>query len=101
MERNAKDPIHLPQYAQNHTANIEEMLRTVVHPLQKRDGIEALRDAVNHTAMELNSGSLRSVREVEVSLISNGKVNSIHMSMCSMVADECYMKVILPVLKSL
>ena len=77
------------------------MLRTVVHPLQKCEGIEALRDAVNHTAMELNSGALRSVREVEVSLMSKGKVSGIDTSTCSMVADECYTKVILPVLKSL
>ena len=74
------------------------MLRTVIHPLQRCEGIEALRDAINHTAMELNSGTLRSAREVEVSLISNGKVSGIDTSSCSMVADGHYTKVVLPVL---
>lgn len=52
------------------------MLRTIIHRLQQCDGIEALRHTIKNTAMELSSGSLRSVREVEVSLISNGKVSS-------------------------
>ena len=77
------------------------ILNTIVLPLQECDGIEALRDAVNHTAMELNSGALRSVREVEVSLISNGKVSSVDTSKCSMAADERYFKGILPVPASL
>ena len=52
------------------------MLNTIIRPLQLCDGIEALHDNIEHTAMELTSGSLRNVREVEVSLISNGKVSS-------------------------
>ena len=48
---------------------------TVIHPLQTCDDIEALHDVVKHTAGELRSGRLRSVREVEVSLVSNGQVS--------------------------
>ena len=101
LERSAKYPSDLPWYAHNHTANIEEMLRTIVHPLRECEGIEALHDAVNHTAMELNSGALRSVREVEVSLISNGKVGSIDTSSCSTIANDYNTTVILPVPNSL
>lgn len=54
------------------------MLKTIIHSLQRCDGIEALHDTINYTAMELSNGSLRSVREVEVSLISNGKVGNTH-----------------------
>ena len=73
------------------------MLRTIIHPLQRCEGIEALLDAVNHTAMELDRGALRSAREVEVSLISNGRVSGINTSTCSIIADEYYTTVILPV----
>ncbi|KAF6232232.1 hypothetical protein HO173_009615 [Letharia columbiana] len=73
LERSRKYPTHLPWYAQNHLTNIEEILKTIILPLQHCDGIEALHDTISYTAMELSNGSLRSVREVEVSLISNGK----------------------------
>lgn len=75
MKRSKKYPTHLPWYAQNHVTNIEEMLKTVIHPLQCCDGIEGLRGSIDLTVTELRGGSLRSVREVEVSLILNGKVS--------------------------
>lgn len=77
MERSRKYPTHRPWYAQNHVTNIEEMLKTIIRPLQCCGGIEGLRGSIDYTATELRDGSLRSVREVEVSLVSNGKV-SIH-----------------------
>ena len=76
LERSKLFPNHLPWYAQNHLTNIEELSRTIIRPLQHCDGIEALHDSIGYTAMDLKSGSLRSVREVEVSLILNGKVSS-------------------------
>ena len=76
MERSKQYPTHLPWYALNHVTNIEEMLKTIIHPLQSCDGIEALRGSIELTATELRNGSLRSIREVEVSLISNGKVST-------------------------
>ena len=76
-ERSKNYPTHLAWYAQNHVTNIEEMLNTIIYPLDRCDGIEALRGGIDYTATALRDGSLRSVREVEVSLISNGKV-SIH-----------------------
>ena len=89
MER-SKHPTNLPWYAQNHVTNIEEMLKTIIHPLQRCVGIEALNDAINTTAIELGSGLLRSVREVEISLISNGKVSRNHRITLSksMLTDE-------------
>lgn len=86
LERSKLFPTHLPWYAQNHVANIEELLRSVIHPLRHCDGIEALQNTIDHTTIELKSGSLRSVREVEVSLISNGKVSSTDLTTSS---DEC------------
>ena len=82
MERSKKYPTHLTWYAQNHITNIEEMLKTVIYPLRSCDGIEALRGSIDVTTTELRRGSLRSVREVEVSLISNGKVST-HPNMSS------------------
>ena len=76
-ERSKNYPTHLAWYAQNHVTNIEEMLNTIIYPLDRCDGIEALRGGIDYTVTALRDGSLRSVREVEVSLISNGKV-SIH-----------------------
>lgn len=76
MERSKRYPNHLTWYAENHVTNIEEMLKTIIHPLQSCDGIEALRGSIHFTASELRDGSLRSVREVEVSLISNGRVST-------------------------
>ena len=76
MERSKNYPTHLAWYAQNHVTNIEELLKTIIRPLQSCDGIEALHGSINHTATQLRNGSLRSVREVEVSLTSNGKVRT-------------------------
>lgn len=76
VERSKQYPTQSPWYAQNHVTNIEEMLKTIIHPLQSCDGIEALRKSIDFVAAELQNGSLRSVREVEVSLISNGKVST-------------------------
>ena len=76
MERNRQSPTHGPWYAQNHVTNIEEMLKTIVRPLQSCAGIESLHHSIDLTATELQNGSLRSVREVEVSLLSNGKVST-------------------------
>ena len=50
------------------------MLKKIIHPLQKYGGIEALHANIELTTTELRNGSLRTVREVEISLISNGKV---------------------------
>ncbi|CAD6592212.1 MAG: hypothetical protein ASARMPRED_006114 [Alectoria sarmentosa] len=72
-ERSKNYPTHLAWYAQNHVTNIEEMLNTIIYPLDRCDGIEALRGGIDYTVTALRDGSLRSVREVEVSLISNGK----------------------------
>ena len=76
MERSRQYPTHRPWYAQNHVTNIEEMLKTIVRPLQSCAGIESLHQSIDLTATELQNGSLRSVREVEVSLLSNGKVST-------------------------
>lgn len=73
LERNKQHPGHL-SWALNHVTNIEEMLKKIIHPLQKCRGIEALHANIEHTTTELRNGSLRTVRDVEVSLISNGKV---------------------------
>ena len=63
---------------------------TIIYPLQHCHGIEALHAAIDDTAKDLNSGSLRTVREVEASLISNGKVRSLEtllLSSCSLTSD--------------
>ena len=74
------------------------MLTTVIHPLQQCDGIEALHNVVKYTAEELRSGRLRSVREVEVSLILNGQVSrSILTIVMSDFADYPYIAVVIPV----
>lgn len=101
LERSKLFPTHLSWYAQNHVTNIEELLRTIIHPLQHCDGIEALHNTIDHTAIELKSGSLRTVREVEVSLISNSKVSIPRGPPHLMSANQRYITVILPVAKDL
>lgn len=76
MERNKQNPTRFPLHAQNHVCNIEDILNTIIHPLRNYNGIEALRGIIDYTAVELRNGSLRNVREVEVSLISNGEVST-------------------------
>ena len=76
LERNKQHPSYLSWYALNHITNIEEMLKKIIHPLQKCRGIEALHATIEHTTTELRNGSLRSVREVEISLISNVNVRN-------------------------
>ena len=76
LERNKQHPSYLSWYAWNHITNIEEMLKKIIHPLQECRGIEALHATIEHTTTELRNGSLRSVREVEVSLISNVNVRN-------------------------
>ena len=86
MERNKQyHPSHLSLYAQNHASNIEELLEKIIYPLQECDGIKALHAKIELTAIELRNGSLRNVREVEVSLIANGKVRKCpisHLGIC-------------------
>ena len=86
MERNKQyHPSHLALYAQNHASNIEELLEKIIDPLRKHDGIKALHAKIELTATELRNGSLRNIREVEVSLIANGKVRKCpicHLGIC-------------------
>ena len=89
-ERSKTCPTHLPWYAQNHVTNIQDLLMTIICPLQHCAGIEALHGAINCTAKDLSSGSLRSVREVEVSLISNGQVRTLRetqLSRCPLTSE--------------
>jgi hypothetical protein len=55
---------------------VEHMINAIIHPLQQQRGIEAFRDQVSEAEAQLHNGLLRSPREVEVVLISNGKVST-------------------------
>ena len=76
LERSKRSPNQSSEYAQNHVTNTEAMLKTIIHPLERWAGIEAFQDTIKFTTSELSNGSLLNPREVEVSLISNGKVSS-------------------------
>lgn len=51
------------------------MIDNITRPLQQKPGIEALRRIVVHTEFLIDSGSLQNVREVEVTLLTSGRVS--------------------------
>lgn len=77
MERNAHFlPGALISNAQGREPIVEHMINAIIHPLQQQRGIEALRDQVSDAEAQLHNGLLRNPREVEVVLISSGKVST-------------------------
>ncbi len=52
------------------------MIGQITQPLLQQSGIEALRDGVFDSQAQLHTGLLRDPWEVEVMLISNGKVRA-------------------------
>ena len=55
---------------------VEYMINAIIHPLQQQRGIEAFRDQVSEAEAQLHNGLLLNLREVEVALISSGKVST-------------------------
>ena len=52
------------------------MIKNIIQPLQLERGVEALLEIVTDTERELRRGSLQSTREVEVTLLTSGRVSS-------------------------
>lgn len=57
-------------------ANIAEMIEKVTQPLQRKDGLEAFRNIVVDIESRLRKGLLQNPWEVEVALLSNGRVSA-------------------------
>ena len=77
IERNARFlPGALISNAQGREPIVEHMINTIIHPLQQQRGIEALREQMSDAEAQLHNGLLRNPREVEVVLISSGKVST-------------------------
>lgn len=68
-------PAHFTFYAQSKRANIERMLDQIIRPLQRRGGMNAFRDIITNIEFHLRSGLLRDPWEVEVALLSIGRVS--------------------------
>lgn len=90
-------PEHFASYAHIKKANIEEMIEKVTQPLLRRDGIEALQDIVVEIKSRLRKGLLQDPWEVEVALLSNGRVSAVTSFLmlsftnirCTLVRPEC------------
>ncbi len=52
------------------------MINQIIEPLQRHSGIEAFRETVVDTEFRLRSGMLRDPWEVEVTLLSSGRVSN-------------------------
>ena len=52
------------------------MIEHITQPLQHKRGLEALRRVVFDTELEIDLGKLLNPREVEVTLITSGRVGS-------------------------
>ena len=52
------------------------MIEHITQPLQHKRGMEALRRVVIDTELQIDLGKLQSPREVEVTLITSGRVGS-------------------------
>lgn len=52
------------------------MIEQITQPLQRERGLEALQRVVSDTELEIDHGKLQNPREVEVTLITSGRVGS-------------------------
>lgn len=64
-------------YAEIYQGDVIWMIENITEPLQRQCGIEAFRDCVVETEFQIRSGLLRNHREVEVTLLTIGKVGSV------------------------
>jgi membrane-associated PAP2 superfamily phosphatase len=58
-----------------HAPHTEEMIHKITKPLQAYIGIEALHGCIIDVESQLRNGLLRCTREVEVFLLSSGRVS--------------------------
>ena len=52
------------------------MINNITRPLQQKPGIEALRRIVIDTELLIDRGFLQTTREVEITLLTSGRVSS-------------------------
>lgn len=62
--------------AQSRTWKVQHMIKNITQPLQQERGIEALRRIVIDSEYQIDRGLLQNPREVEVTLITSGRVSS-------------------------
>lgn len=61
--------------AQSDLFKIGELVERIIRPLQLQKGIEAFHDNLVDASSRICGGTLREVREVEVALVSSGRVS--------------------------
>ena len=67
---------HPAKDAKSRTREIQHMIKTITRPLLQRRGMEALRRIVIDTEFLIDRGLLQNTREVEVTLLTSGRVIS-------------------------
>ena len=76
-ERNNYFPAEaLEVYARSRAERIQPMIKNITRPLQQQISTGALRKVVADTESLIGRGDLQNEREVEVTLIANGRVSS-------------------------
>ena len=66
---------HPAKDAKSRTWEIQHMIKTITRPLLQRRGMEALRRIVIDTEFLIDRGLLQNTREVEVALLTSGRVS--------------------------
>ena len=89
MEKNTLFPGAAVAARTNHP-KISERIERIIWPLKQKKGIEAFEANLANAKSDICGGTLREIREVEVVLVSNGRVS-----------DEPPPKILNPVLTSL
>ena len=71
------------------TPETQHMIKHITQPLQHKRGLEALRRIVTDTEYQMDLGKLRNPREVEVTLITSGKVGSSYTPYLTTILANC------------
>ncbi len=69
--------------AQTDLLRIDELIENIIRPLTQKKGIEAFQANLENARSGILDGTLRSIRDVEVVLVSTGRVSNTLMSRLS------------------
>ena len=62
-------------FSQTDLPKIGELIEKIIQPLAQTRGIEAFQASIVDASFRIRGGTLRSIREVEVMLVSSGRVS--------------------------
>ena len=69
-------PLLMASNAADHETNIARMMDQIIQPLKHQSGVEAFQPSVEYAEFQLSSWLLHNPHEVEVTLLSSGRVST-------------------------